>query len=99
MPLPHALTEKESTMQMTDFDATVFDGTNNAEKVPVTFSMALNVFLRGHMATLILMVKAVELGKPDGTAGMDIGKPFEPSPIYWPNTSKKVGASPSAAPA
>ncbi|MFJ5483714.1 DsrE family protein [Pectobacterium actinidiae] len=65
-------------MQETDFVATIFDGTSNPNKVTVAFTMALNALLKGHTATVILMVEAVELGKPDGTAGMDIGKPFEP---------------------
>lgn len=65
-------------MQTTDFVATVFDGRSNPNKVTVTFTMALNAVLAGHTATIILMVEAVELGKPDASAGMDIGKPFEP---------------------
>lgn len=65
-------------MQPTDFVATVFDGKSNPNKVTVTFTMALNAVLKGHTATVILMVEAVELGKPGATAGMDIGKPFEP---------------------
>ena len=65
-------------MQTTDFVATVFDGTGNPNKVTETFTMALNALLKGHTATIILMVEAVELGKPGATAGMDIGKPFEP---------------------
>lgn len=65
-------------MQTTDFVATVFDGKGNPNKVTVTFTMALNAVLKGHTATVILMVEAVELGVPGATAGMDIGKPFEP---------------------
>lgn len=65
-------------MQTTDFVATVFDGTSNPNKVTVTFTMALNALLKGHTATIILMVEAVELGKPGATAGMAIGNPFEP---------------------
>ena len=65
-------------MQTTDFVATVFDGTSNPNKVTVTFTMALNALLKGHTTTIILMVEAVELGKPGATAGMAIGKPFEP---------------------
>ena len=65
-------------MQATDFVATVFDGSNNPNKVTVTFTMALNALLKGHTATIILMVEAVELGKPGATEGMAIGKPFEP---------------------
>lgn len=65
-------------MQTTDFVATVFDGSNNPNKVTVTFTMALNALLKGHTATIILMAEAVELGKPGATEGMAIGKPFEP---------------------
>lgn len=65
-------------MQTTDFVTTVFDGKSNPNKVTVAFTMALNAVLKGHSATVILMVEAVELGKPGATLGMDIGKPFEP---------------------
>lgn len=65
-------------MQTTDFVATVFDGHSNPNKVTVTFTMALNAVKKGHTATVILMVEAVELGKPGATAGIDIGQPFEP---------------------
>lgn len=65
-------------MQTTDFVATVFDGKGDPNKVTVTFTMALNALLKGYTATIILMVEAVELGKPDATTDMDIGKPFEP---------------------
>ncbi len=51
-------------MQQTDFIATVFDGKGNPNKVTVAFTMALNAILKGHTATIILMVEAVELGKP-----------------------------------
>lgn len=65
-------------MQQTDFVATVFDGKGNPNKVTVAFTMAVNAMLKGHSATIILMVEAVELGKPGATYGMDIGAPFEP---------------------
>lgn len=65
-------------MQQTDFVATLFDGSGNPAKVTVAFTMALNALRKGHSATLILMVDAVALGKPDAADGMDIGKPFEP---------------------
>lgn len=65
-------------MQTTDFVATIFDGTHNPNKVTVAFTMALNALLKGHTATIILMVEAVELGQPGATASMAIGKPFEP---------------------
>ena len=65
-------------MQTTDFVATVFDGKGNPNKVTVTFTMALQALLKGHSATVILMVEAVELGPPGATDGIDIGKPFEP---------------------
>lgn len=65
-------------MQTTDFVATVFDGQSNPNKVTVVFTMALNALLKGYSATIILMVEAVELGQPNATDSMDIGKPFEP---------------------
>lgn len=65
-------------MQTTDFVATIFDGKSNPNKVTVAFTMAVNALKKGHTATIILMVEAVELGKPQATEGMDIGKPFEP---------------------
>ena len=65
-------------MQTTDFVATIFDGTGNPAKVTVTFTMALNALLKGHTATIILMVDAVGLGRPGAADGMAIGKPFEP---------------------
>lgn len=67
-------------MQTSDFVATIFDGQSNPNKVTVAFTMALNALLKGHSATLILMVEAVELGKPGAAAGMDVGKPFEAVP-------------------
>ncbi|NYT63569.1 DsrE family protein [Alcaligenaceae bacterium] len=65
-------------MQPTDFVTTVFDGKSNPNKVTVVFTMAVNALLKGHTATIILMVEAVELGQPGATDGMDIGHPFEP---------------------
>ena len=65
-------------MQTTDFVATIFDGKSNPNKVTVSFAMALNALMKGHSATLILMVDAVRLGLPHATDGIDIGKPFEP---------------------
>ena len=67
-------------MQTSDFVATIFDGQSNPNKVTVAFAMALNALLKGHSATLILMVDAVELGKSGATADIDIGKPFEAVP-------------------
>ena len=51
-------------MQTTDFVATIFDGEGNPNKVTVAFAMALNALMKGHSATLILMVDAVKLGTP-----------------------------------
>ena len=65
-------------MSHSDFVATLFDAQSNPSKVTVTFTMALNALLKGHSATIILMVDAVTLGQPGAAAGMDIGKPFEP---------------------
>ncbi|MGE4372457.1 MAG: DsrE family protein [Xanthobacter sp.] len=65
-------------MQTADFVATIFDGKSNPNKVTVAFTMALNALKKGHSAIILLMVEAVELGKPGATDGMDIGKPFSP---------------------
>ena len=64
-------------MQQSDFVTTLFDGKGNPNKVTVAFTMALNALLKGHTACIILMVEAVELGRPDAVKGMDIGQPFE----------------------
>lgn len=84
-------------MQTTDFVATVFDGRSNPNKVTVTFTMALNALLKGYTATIILMVAAVELGKPGACAGMDIGKPFEPVASLLDTFLEREGGSRSAA--
>lgn len=65
-------------MLQTDFVTTVFDGKSNPNKVTVVFTMALQALLKGHTATIIFMVEAVELGIPGAVEGMDIGQPFEP---------------------
>lgn len=67
-------------MQTTDFVTTLFDGRNNPEKVTVAFTMAVQALKKGYSATLILMVNAVELGRPGAAEGLDIGQPFEPVP-------------------
>lgn len=65
-------------MQLTDYVSTIFDGHSNPDKVTVAFTMGVNALMKGHTATLILMANAVELGRPDAAADIDIGKPFEP---------------------
>lgn len=67
-------------VQTTDFVATVFDEHNNPDKVTVAFTMAVKALEKGHSATLILMAKAVLLGRPGGVDGIDIGAPFKPVP-------------------
>lgn len=65
-------------MKTADFVATLFDGRSNPAKVTVAFTMALNALKKGHSAMVLLMVEAVELGQPNATDGIDVGKPFEP---------------------
>lgn len=65
-------------MQYSDFVSTLFDGKSNPNKMTVAFTMAVNALQKGHSVTLILMVEAVELGRPNATDGIDIGAPFEP---------------------
>lgn len=43
---------------------------------PLQSVMELNALKQGHSATIILMVDAVALGKPNATKGIDIGAPF-----------------------
>jgi len=66
-------------MQTVDFVATLFDGTSNPNKVTVAFTMALNALKKGHSAMVLLMVEAVELGKPGALDPIDIGQPFSPA--------------------
>lgn len=65
-------------MQSADFIATLFDGRSNPAKVTVAFTMALNALEKGHNTMVLLMVETVELGQPDATESIDVGKPFEP---------------------
>ena len=64
-------------MQTTDFVTTLFDGRNNPEKVTVAFTMAVQALKKDYSATLILMVNAVELGRPGAVEELDIGKHYE----------------------
>lgn len=63
-------------MHNTDFVVTLFEGRSNPNNLTVAVVMALNALKQGHTATIILMVEAVELGKPGATKGIDIGAPF-----------------------
>ncbi|MBQ4347449.1 MAG: sulfur reduction protein DsrE [Firmicutes bacterium] len=63
-------------MRKTDFVVTLFEGAGNPNNLTVAVVMALNAVKQGHSATIILMVEAVELGKPGATKGIDIGAPF-----------------------
>ncbi len=73
-------------VQTTDYVATVFDGKSNPAKVTVTFTMALNAALKGHSATVILMVEAVELGVPDATRAWTWASPSSPCSSCCTNT-------------
>ncbi len=66
-------------MKTVDFVATLFDGTANPNKITVAYTMALNALNKGHSAMVLLMVEAVELGKPGMLDAIDIGKPFQPA--------------------
>lgn len=84
-------------MQTTDFVATIFDGRSNPNKVTVTFIMALNALLKGHTATIILMVEAVELDNPARPLDWTSASLSNPLPICWRNSWKREVALPSAA--
>lgn len=66
-------------MKTADFVTTLFDGRGNPNKITVALTMALNALKKGHTAIILLMVEAVELGKPGAFDGIDIGKPFSPA--------------------
>ena len=63
-------------MRTTDFVVTLFEGKSNPNNLTVAVVMGLNALKQGHSSTIILMVEAVELGKPGATKGIDIGAPF-----------------------
>ncbi|MCL2346353.1 MAG: DsrE family protein [Desulfobulbus sp.] len=67
-------------MQPANFVTTLFDGKHNPGKVTVAFTIALNALMKGHSAIVLLMVDAVELGRPGAMVGIDIGQPF--APVY-----------------
>lgn len=69
---------KPAEIKPADFVATIFDGKSNPAKVTVAFTMAVNALNKGHSAIILLMVDAVELGRPHAVDGMDVGKPFAP---------------------
>ena len=63
-------------MRNTDFVVTLFEGKSNPNNLTVAVVMGLNALRQGHTAAIILMVEAVELGRPGATKGIDIGAPF-----------------------
>ena len=62
-----------------DFVGTLMTGRSNPGKLTVALTMALNAVRKGHSTLIILMMEAVELGKPGAADGLDIGAPFEPA--------------------
>ncbi len=65
---------------MTDFVGTLFDNSEtNPSKITLAFTMAGVALKKGHSATVILMVDAVHLAKPNALDGVNIGDPFEPA--------------------
>ena len=65
---------------MTDFVGTLFDNSEtNPSKITLAFTMAGVALKKGHSATVVLMVDAVHLAKPNALDGVDIGDPFEPA--------------------
>ena len=66
-------------VKTTDYVGTLFDDASNPNKITVAYTMAAKAAEKGHSATVILMVDAVHLAKPDALKGMDIGAPFKPA--------------------
>ena len=80
-----------SEMKMTDFVATVFDGHSNPTKATVAFTMAVKALEKGHTATVILMVNAIELGQPGAADDIDVGAPFTPLKQLWAQFLERGG--------
>lgn len=66
-------------VKTTDYVGTLFDDASNPNKITVAYTMAAKAAEKGHSATVILMVDAVNLAKPNALDGMDIGAPFKPA--------------------
>jgi len=66
-------------MKAADFVTALCDGKANPGKVTLAFTLALNALKKGHGATVMLMIEAVELGKPGAFDDIDIGQPFSPA--------------------
>ncbi|MEZ7518172.1 DsrE family protein [Psychrobacter sp. NPDC078370] len=64
----------------TDYVGTLFDNSeSNPSKITLAFTMAGVALKKGHSATVILIVDAVHLAKPNALDNVDIGDPFEPA--------------------
>ena len=63
----------------TDYVGTLFDDQTNPNKITVAYTMAVTALERGHSSTLILMVDAVHLARPNALDSIDIGAPFKPA--------------------
>lgn len=61
-----------------DYVTTLFEGHSQPNKVTIAFTLAVNALNKGHSATIVLMLNAVELGKPGAMMDINIGQPFEP---------------------
>nr|WP_261869867.1 hypothetical protein [Psychrobacter sp. JCM 18901] len=82
----------------TDFVGTLFDNSeSNPSKITLAFTMAGVALKKSHSATVILMVDAVHLAKPNALDNVDIGDPFEPAGELLEALSKKVAKYWSAA--
>jgi predicted peroxiredoxin len=66
-------------MQTADFVTTLFEGKSNPGKTTVALTMSLNAVKKGHSVMVVLMIDAVELGRPGAMDGIDIGQPFDPA--------------------
>lgn len=63
----------------TDFVGTLFSNLDDPNKVTVAFTMGVKALEQGHSATIMLMVDAVHLARPNSLEGVDIGAPFMPA--------------------
>lgn len=63
----------------TDYVGTLFSNIDDPNKITVAYTMGVKALEQGHSATIMLMVDAVHLARPDSLNDIDIGAPFMPA--------------------
>lgn len=66
-------------LTQTDYVSTLFDDSNNPNKVTVALTAGVKALEAGYSATIMLMVDGVYLARRNAFDGIDIGAPFKPA--------------------